>query len=164
MLDISFSESVFAKEREFIESIHLESNEKLKELKKVTKMDLINFEDQKDIEKLTYHFCKKARKSDRNFLLWMYVVGSHIKAKNNGSWVLIYYKDMFGERYVPSVVSVDEDIWEVGNFCYIYYYLKRRMSGISFKAFYKLDIERAIREFKYLELNIPVERFFFIEA
>lgn len=155
--------TVFKKEAEFIKSIHLNSEKKLSELKELTGMDKIDFDSLNDIELLTSFLMKKAKKSDNNFLMWMCAVGSHIKRRYNGKWVLVHYSNFLFDIYMPAIVNADNDIWEVGNFCYRYYYAYRRMSGMSFMFFYKLDIERVALKLKYSDLNKPEEDFIFLE-
>tara|TARA_R110001592_G_scaffold212961_1_gene465614 strand:+ start:103 stop:585 length:483 start_codon:yes stop_codon:yes gene_type:complete len=155
--------TIFEIEKEYIQCIHLNPDEKLEELRRITGKEEIDFKDSNHIEILTDFFMKKSPKSDGNFLLWMYAIGSHIIGKFDGKWILIHHTGEGLNRHVPAVVNIDNDIWQVGDFCYLYYYQKKRMHGISFMTFYKFDIERVYWKPKYTDLNIPEENFIFIE-
>ena len=155
--------NVFDIEKEYVKSIHLNYCEKLDELKSITGIKKIDLREVDSIKNLTVFFMKKADKSDENFLRWMFVIGNHIKGKFRGKWLLIHYLSRDVDRFVPAVSNDNEDIWQVGNFCYNYYYSKRRMHRISFPTFYKLEIERLIWKPKILDLNISYKNFLFIE-
>lgn len=157
------NDNVFDMERKYLESIHLNSCEKLDGLNEMVGIEQLDLKEVENIENITNHLMKKSDKSDENFLRWMYVIGSHIKMKFNGSWILVHYKGDNVDRYVPAVVNDDQEIWEVGNFCYRYYFAKNRMKGISFSTFYKLEINRAIWKPKLKDINIPLENIVFLE-
>ena len=154
---------VFEIERDFVESIHLNYHDRINDIKQLVGIEDVDNHKLDTIKDYTIYFMKNADKSDKNFIKWMYLIGCHIKVKFNGSWIFVHYEDDHMNRYVPAVLNDRNEIWQVGNFCYIYYYSKNRMNGISFNTFYKLEIERMIWKPKITDLNIAKNNFIYIE-
>ena len=148
--------SVLEREVAFMMNIHQGTDDKLNELFEAIGERFEDVATYDALERITFAVMKKIKKSDRHFLLWLHVVGQHIKLKYDGYWVIIKHGDKSsGEYYFPAIMNANTEIWRVGNSCYKLYYTKRRMYDMSFDTFYKLHIERAIAEYKFSDLNIP---------
>lgn len=155
--------NIFEKERNFISSIHKNYEDKVAEVKKIAGIQECDFGEKNTIEIITNRMMKKAEKPDYHFLYWMYVIGIHIKRKYNGRWILLHYQAKNFDRLVPAVINSEQEIWEVGYFCFDQYYNKNRMRGISFSFFYKLRIDRSICKPTLKDINIPLENIVFLE-
>lgn len=103
------------------------------------------------------------RQSDENILAWIYYTGVHIKAKFSAYWAL--RKIALGNitYFVPLIIGVNKDVWNVGEFCHQLYFKYNKMSNISFDSFYKGKIERYFWKPKISNLNIQNEDILFIE-
>lgn len=157
------SGNVFDERSQFIKGIHHESCKKVNKIREIAQREEINLFDIEDVENLTSFFMESKEMSYDYFLYWMYLIGCHIKKRYEANWVLIHYKSEDLNRIVPAIMNNTQDIWQVGNFCYTYYYLKNRMQGISFETFYRLEIERLIWKPKFKDLNLPDEYLILIE-
>lgn len=156
------SRFVFERESEFIINIHKDRQNKLDELFQIIGDKFEDISSYEVLEHITNMIMKKVKKSDKNFLLWLHCVGCHVKFNFDAKWILLRVDKYIGENihtyYHPAIMDKNTEVWEVGNSCYIQYYLKRRMHGISFLTFYKIHIERSIWKPKFHELNYSDDR------
>ena len=154
---------ILAEEVEFIMKIHNKTDDKIREMQEATGIELQEVTSYESLKKVTDLIMTKLRKSDRNFLFWLHFVGHYIKTICNGRWALIKRREYDSLYYSPLIIADDTAVWLVGDFCYTYYYAKKRMHGISFETFYKLEIEKLIFKPKWSDLNIPEKDLIILE-
>ena len=160
---------IFEKYKDEILNIVVNGKIIVSEISAKSSVQNIDFSDKDTIEYLTEIFMKKLKKNDRNFLLWLYIIGSHIKKKYEGEWVVIHKFLLFKqfgppiETFIPAIIDKNENFWNVGNLCYQDYYLKYRLRGISFHTFYMLHVERAIYKSQLSDNIRSLDEVIFIE-
>lgn len=155
--------NVFVRELNFIQNIHRNTYEKLIQLSNLISRKTVYGLSYDDVKLVTLAIMRKCKRSDQNFLLWLHFAGCYIKNTFNARWILVHRQVDSIHYYVPFMMDEKEEIWDVGDFCYIYYYLKNRMKGISFELFYKLEIERTLQNNKFDDLNIPRADLIYLE-
>jgi len=154
---------IIEREIDFMKTIHQNTDEKLMELQYTIEVELDDLTSYEALELVTKKIMWDVKKSDRHFLLWLHFVGHYINEKHDAKWVLIRREWNDSQYFVPFVMDKNTRIWRVGDFCPTYYYKKKRMRGISFNTFYKLEIEQYIAQFKFHEINISADRLIELE-
>ena len=160
---------IFLKLKEDILNLIKNGSEIEEEIASKSGINKIDYGNKKVIEDLTDLFMKKLKKSDRNFFLWLYIIGNHVRDKFDGEWIIIHKFIKLGEFgphfeiFDPAIINENEDLWNIANSCYSSYYKYNRLNRISFHTFYMLDVERSILKTKLYQNIRSIDEVIFLE-
>lgn len=146
--------SVFQSHQDFLLNIHKNKEEKLSEFFRHLNHEKIDISDYDNFKKITHLVMTQLKKSDENFLLWLYCCGEYINLKFNCKWGLIKYKLHTKEWYSPILINETNDIWNIGQDCERIYYKYNRSFNIEFSTFYKMSIERLLNKTKLSDIKL----------
>ncbi|MCF7568402.1 hypothetical protein L3X37_08495 [Sabulilitoribacter arenilitoris] len=140
--------SVFQNHQDFLLNIHKNKEEKLFEFFRLINHEKVDISDYDNLKKITHLVMNQLKKSDDNFLSWLYFCGEHINLKFNCKWALMKYNFINKEWYSPILINEKNDIWNIGQDCERLYYKYNRLYNIEFSTFYKMSIERLLSKNK----------------
>ncbi|REG78513.1 hypothetical protein C8N25_13350 [Algoriphagus antarcticus] len=86
-------------------------------------------------------------------MLWLFAVGEHIRENYKAEWYLMKSQSLAGEYLNPLLLDKNDNVWQVGVFCYTLYFNKRRMARIGYDFFYKVYIEQRISKLKLIDFQ-----------